>query len=413
MSRHAIAVALPQGERSSVVAHLLEAGFEALPVEGPAALQALLDSRRDIGVAILDGETDLDSAIDCYACLHDAGRSIPALMIVSADTFDMRNLPDVDAEADEFFTRPYSVEALRWRVEAMLIRSHTVDDGSGPIIESGGIATVDLVRRAQVIAIFNPKGGVGKTTIATNLAAALQVGHRQRVLLVDADTVTGHVTTSLGLERVRTVVDSWSDGPADAAPDPLIEISAEHSTGMRVIALASSPLHTEILEPQRVAAAITSTRRAFDYLIVDMHPSYSPLNQALFEITDRILVPVTPDLPAIRAAVQLRDVATELGFHDRLAMVVNRANSGVSVADMERTVGLPALALVRSGGMFFVRAANEGRTVVEQFPREKVSEDFGRLAASLVNPTSKTEPTTASRATIRSLFGRPTEAIRV
>ena len=61
-------------------------------------------------------------------------------------------------------------------------------------------------------------------------------------------------------------------------------------------------------------------------------------------------------------------------------MVVNRANSGVSVADMERTVGMPALALIRSGGLLFVRAANEGRTVIDMFPKEKVTADFDELA---------------------------------
>jgi Flp pilus assembly CpaE family ATPase len=91
-------------------------------------------------------------------------------------------------------------------------------------------------------------------------------------------------------------------------------------------------------------------------------------------------VPVTPDVPAIRAAVQLADLATELGLRERLALVINRANSGVSVADMERTVGMPSLALLRSGGLLFVRAANEGRTVIEMFPREKISEDFDALA---------------------------------
>src|SRR5205814_354839 len=88
----------------------------------------------------------------------------------------------------------------------------------------------------------------------------------------------------------------------------------------------------------------------------------SGLNQEVFERADRILVPVTPDLPALRAAVQLRDIAAELGIQDRLAMVINRAASGVSVADMERTVGMRALALIRSGGLLFVGAAN-GLTV--------------------------------------------------
>ena len=91
-------------------------------------------------------------------------------------------------------------------------------------------------------------------------------------------------------------------------------------------------------------------------------------------------------MPALRAAVQLRDVAVELGIREKLGMIVNRANSGVSVADMERTVGMPAEALIRSGGLFLVRAANEGRTVIERFPKERVTEDFIALADRLVGP---------------------------
>jgi Flp pilus assembly CpaE family ATPase len=115
-------------------------------------------------------------------------------------------------------------------------------------------------------------------------------------------------------------------------------------------------------------------------VVVDLHPSYSPLNRAIFDRSDKILVPVTPDVPALRAAVQLRDIAEELGIRDRLAMIVNRANSGVSVADMERTVGMPAMALIRSGGLLFVGATNEGRTVIEMYPRERITEDFDALA---------------------------------
>ena len=92
-------------------------------------------------------------------------------------------------------------------------------------------------------------------------------------------------------------------------------------------------------------------------------------------------------MPAIRAAVQLRDVARGLGCRERLALVVNRANSGVTTEAMERTVGMPALSLIRSGGLLFVRAANEGRTVIEMFPREKITEDFDALADRILGTT--------------------------
>ncbi len=80
-----------------------------------------------------------------------------------------------DDSGDEYFTRPYSADAIRWRVEAMCIRRETVDDGSGPILQGGTPGVNGWVKRALTVAVFSPKGGVGKTTIATNLAAALQV----------------------------------------------------------------------------------------------------------------------------------------------------------------------------------------------------------------------------------------------
>jgi Flp pilus assembly CpaE family ATPase len=116
-----------------------------------------------------------------------------------------------------------------------------------------------------------------------------------------------------------------------------------------------------------------------------MHPDYGPLNQALFEQADRILVPVTPDVPCIRAAVQFREVAVELDIRERLTAVINRANSGVGGADVERVVGIPVLARIRSAGMLFVRAADEGKSAIERFPGSKVVGDIDRLADRLID----------------------------
>jgi Flp pilus assembly CpaE family ATPase len=381
VARPAIVVALPPDEQTPVVAELRAAGFDTMTVGRPDELEAVLGSRRDVAVAILDGESDFDTSLEYYALLRDGGREIPALMVLSPRSLDrLGSGPSRSSVTDEYFTRPYSVESLRWRVEAMCIRSVTIDNGSGPVIQSEGVEIGDWQRLATVIAIFNPKGGVGKTTIATSLAATLQLNRGQRVLLIDADTVTGHVATSLGVEQIRTVADSWRDELEGGPVETLLQLASTHQSGMSVVALTASPLNTEILEPERVAEAISLSRRGFDFIVIDLHPSYGALNKALFGLADRILVPVTPDVPALRAAVQLRDLATELGIADRLALVVNRANSGVSVEDMERTVGMPALALIRSGGLLFVKAANEGRTVIEMYPKERITADFESLA---------------------------------
>jgi len=343
-------------------------------------------------VAILDGENDFDRTLEMYALLHDDDRNIPALMVVAARALDRMSLAGKARVNDEYFTRPYSAESLRWRVEAMLIRAEIpVEDVNAGVIQSadetaesiGGSASgtvfADDAPRGQIVIVFNPKGGVGKTTIAVNVAAMLQVRKGEQVLLVDCDTVTGHVASSLGMENIRTVADAWTEDLNTGDAETFAEIASKHQNGVSVLVMAESPLHTEILEPKRVAEAITQACHVYDWVIVDMHPDYGPLNQVIFERADKIIVPVTPDVPAIRAAVQLREVAVELDIRERLAMVVNRANSGVSVADMERTVGMPALAEVRSAGMLFVRAANEGRSAVERFPKEKVIEDIENL----------------------------------
>jgi len=383
--RSAVAIALPPAELASVSAQLAEAGYTPIEVKTADDLEALLEVRHDIGVAILDGEYDFDRTLEMYALLHDQGRNVPALMVVAARALDRMSLGGRTSANDEYFTRPYSAESLRWRVEAMLIRAEV------PMDEIGGTSTGGMMdtgvpmepeldsRRGQIVIVFNPKGGVGKTTIAVNVAALLQIRKNQRVLLVDCDTVTGHVASSLGMENIRTVADAWTEAQTSGGVESFHDIATQHPKGVSVLVMAESPLHTEILEPKRVAEAITAACRVYDWVVVDMHPDYGPLNQVIFERADKIIVPVTPDVPAIRAAVQFREVAVELDIRERLAMVVNRANSGVSVTDMERTVGMPALAEVRSAGMLFVRAANEGRSAVERFPKEKVIDDIENL----------------------------------
>jgi hypothetical protein len=88
MPRPAVVVALPREETEPVVSELKGAGFEAVAIDRPAALEALLRERRDVAVAILDGESDLDASLEYYSLLHEEDRSIPALMIVSPSTLD-------------------------------------------------------------------------------------------------------------------------------------------------------------------------------------------------------------------------------------------------------------------------------------------------------------------------------------
>ena len=121
MPRFAVAIALPRPEFDAVREQLAAAGYEALAVGTADGLERLLGARNDVRVAILDGETDFDTTVEMYSLLHDSGRNIPALMLMPPRTLGRLGLNGRSDVKDEYFSRPYSAESLRWRVEAMLI----------------------------------------------------------------------------------------------------------------------------------------------------------------------------------------------------------------------------------------------------------------------------------------------------
>jgi len=430
--RSAVAIALPRLEFEAVREHLVEAGYDAIRVRSERELERLLRTRDDIRLAVLDGENDFDGTLEMYVSLHDSDRNIPALLLMPPRVLGRMGLGGRGSVKDEYFTRPYSPESLRWRVEAMLIRVQNVpaEAGAGPVIgadlrePSDGASASDEVptngKRGKIIIVFNPKGGVGKTTISINLGAVLQLRKGQHVLLVDCDTVTGHVAQSLGMESPRTLARAWREAEKTGIESTIGQIAAVHSSGLNVLALASSPLHTEVLEPTRVATLISAARDSYDWVVLDMHPDYGPLNQALFKEADRILVPVTPDVPCIRAAVQFREVAVELNIRERLTVVINRSNSGVAASDVQRVVAITAMARIRSAGMLFVRASDEGKSAVERFPDSKVVGDIDALAERLMTgvESDSDDDDSASfpsreriRGTFKGLFDRLTAPV--
>lgn len=413
-ARPTVAVALPERERDGVLSLLGEAGFGTVALDPESSIVEAFTPGTTRLIAVLDVAGDPAGVV---ARVREARTGRPGALAVvyavAADELDGLEGAGLD-EADEIMLRPFDVDALRWRVEAMAIRAQVPAGDTSDAVLAGGHVAVDWAPAAPVFCVFNPKGGVGKTTIATNLAAVLQLWKGMQVLLLDADTVTGHVGLSLGMPTGRSAADSWADEDQGYGHETLLDLSARHSSGIRVASLSSNPLSHAALAPSRVADAVMEARTGVDAIVVDLHPSYTEVNLAIFAIADRILVPVTPDLPAMRAAIQLKDVATEVGVRDRLAMIINRANSGVTVADMEATVGLPATAQIRSAGLHFVWSSNAGKTLIDKFPKHPVAQDFEHLADRLLKVHAGQPDTARSKDSgnlLRNLFGRkPAEA---
>ena len=405
--RPAIAIAMADPERSHVEEVLIEAGFDTIALPPGASIAEAFPRTSQRLVAVIDVAGDPEAAANRVkeARLGHANR-LSVLFLASEEELDVLAAAHLDP-ADEIVLRPWSVEAIRWRIEAMAIRAQVPTiEGSDAVLAGGNLGAA-WTPSAPVFAVFNPKGGVGKTTIATNLAAVLQSRKHLDVLLLDADTVTGHVGLSLGMPEGRAAADSWVDEDAGYTHETLIDIAETHTSGIKVVALSTNPLTHGALKPERVADAINEARHTVEAVVVDLHPSYSEVNLAVFAIADRILVPVTPDLPAMRAAIQLKEVAMELGVRERLSMIINRANSGVTVADMEETVGLPAIAHIRSAGLHFVWSANAGMTLIDKFPKHPVAQDFEHLASRLLAiNTGEPLPQRKDVGILKGLFSR-------
>jgi MinD-like ATPase involved in chromosome partitioning or flagellar assembly len=414
---------LPHADFIAARDELVAAGYEPVPTETADDLERLLESRSDVGVAILDSESDLDITLEMYAILHEGGRNIPALLLMPPGTRGKMSLGSRSESSDEYFSRPFSAESLRYRIDAMLIRSGAVpaEEIEGPpeadtdaqaagadtgytapaptaytgSAKVGGTTTYyppappieppEGSEHGRLIIVFNPKGGVGKTTVSINIGATLQIRKHLRVLLVDCDAVTGHVGPSLGMPAMRTLAEAWLwDHQKGIPEESAAQVAVPHSAGLDVLLVSATPFHTEVLVPDRVAATLAAARNSYDFVVLDLHPDFGPLNLALFQLADRIIIPVTPDVPCMLAAIQFREVAKALGVLDRLLLVINRADSGIAPAKVEKAIGIPTLARIRSGGTLFFKASDAGVSAIESSPGAKAVGDVEQLVDRLL-----------------------------
>lgn len=240
-------------------------------------------------------------------------------------------------------------------------------------------------RRPQVVAVFSPKGGVGKTTVAANLALALQTITGQPTLLLDMDVAAGDVSVLLDLKPERTLVD-YTRALAmdeDAALSPYL---TDHRSGLRLLAAPASPDGAELIRPPHIKRAMAMAKQEADHVIVDTAPAFSDQVLAVLDSADAILMLLTPDIAA------LKNVRTALGVMeglqyptDRIRIVINRAESesGLSRGEVEEVLGTPVLAAIPNDPHLVTTATNRGQPFVTFRPDAAASSAVMDLARAL------------------------------
>jgi len=256
----------------------------------------------------------------------------------------------------------------------------------------------------QVIAVFSPKGGAGRTTIATNLALALSRETGRRVALVDANLQFGDVGVLLNLNpKNRSVIDAVEHGEPDG--DIIESVMIDHSTGIRVMLAPPTPEGADLVTPAYLRKIVDQLRTTHDYVIVDVPSGLNDHTLTVLDAADQILIISALEITTIKNVRLFLEVADQLEYdRSKLRLVINRSDSaqGIRIGDVEASIRRPIDGTIVSDGRLAVLAVNRGVPFVVSHPEANLSRDVVKLAHTLVG----SRPTTDDKPAKRGLFAR-------
>src|SRR5207237_1427963 len=186
-------------------------------------------------------------------------------------------------------------------------------------------------REGRIITVFSPKGGTGKTAIATNLAAALAKGGGRRTLLLDLDLQFGDAAIMLGIEPEKTIFD-FVNAPGELDPDKLAGYTTTHKSGLDILPAPLRPEDAELVTEGKLARLLEVARASYDMIIVDTSPFFHGPMLATLDRTDMLLLLCGLDIPTIKNVRLGLQTLELLSFpNERIRVILNRANTNVGL----------------------------------------------------------------------------------
>src|SRR5262249_22368499 len=179
--------------------------------------------------------------------------TLPILCVGQTDDVEER-IRFLEAGADDVMAKPFDNRELEARVEALLLRFQRSKDLQA-VVSSDGIT---VTRQRRTVAVHSPRGGVGTTTIATNVAMVMARQKPDRVVLVDLRLQFGQVATHLNLEAKQSLADVARDDAAMSEPELLRTYAARHDSGLHVLAAPASPELAELITADHVDKILTT-----------------------------------------------------------------------------------------------------------------------------------------------------------
>ena len=268
-----------------------------------------------------------------------------------------------------------------------------------------GAPSASAQRHSRTICVLGPKGGIGKTVVASNLGVAL-ASEGASVALVDLNLQCGDLALALGLQPERTIYDlATSGGSLDA--EKLDAFLGRHESGARVLMAPTRPDQSSSVTVEFLGRAYSLLRAMHDYVIVDTPPGFTPEVIASIDGASDVCMVATLDVLSLKNTKVGLETLRLMGYDlSRLRLVLNRADSrvGLSADDVTTILDRAPDVLVPSH-RDITRAVNEAELIVTSSPRSEAAKAFKKLAR-LYEPVAQPAPNGAAPGRRRLRKGR-------
>lgn len=276
---------------------------------------------------------------------------------------------DPDQGVDAVLQMPFNGHELVTLLHTTVAARRHVASGGGPF----------------VVSVFAPKGGVGKTTIAFNLAVALVQRTRRRTALIDGSLQFGDLRALL---RVPPDAPSIMDLPTDHIQEAdFASILWRDPSGVDILLAPPRVEMAEMVTGRDIAKVLSLLRRVYDSVVIDTPMSLNETTLAFLDGSDYILEIVTYDSTTIHNTIAVADTFRAIGYPpERILYLVNRADStgGIDPAALAEAIGRTPEYSVVSDGRLVVESNNQGVPFVLAAPDARITADINGVASGLV-----------------------------
>lgn len=317
------------------------------------------------------------------------------------------------AGAREFLVKPFSgddlVRSIRhvYRLESS---KRSMQQSLAPMqgaASSNGKNSSEESTQGRIIAVVSPKGGVGRTTLAANLAVALRLSTQKKVALVDSSLYFGDLGVMLNLLSNKTIVDAV-EHIDDLDVDLLNDLMVTHSTGVKVLLAPPQPEMAELITAEHIRRILLELSAHYDYVIVDTWPSFADTVLTAMDLADDILLVMTLEMTAIKDVKLYLEVVEKLNYPaEKVKLVLNRSGSagGIKLEAVEETLRQKVLVGLSNDGVAMLMAINQGVPLVVSAREHPFSRDVYRLARLLTSTTTEEAQLAQATATAQAQDG--------